>query len=119
MHVRIHSGDLELRGLIDTGANVDALSLAACRKLGIENQIVPINSSATGVDGRPVGTIGMVPATVNVGNIPYTAHFHVFNHIENFDSMIGTKFLLHSNLMQRIYCVMSQGLGDCHLSRGN
>ena len=119
MHVRLRGHGISLKGLIDTGANVDVLSLAACRKLGIANRIKPGNFAASGVDGHSVGTIGVVRATIHVGDIPYTADFHVLKHVQNFHAMIGTKFLLDSNLMDKIFNVMKSGLGNDHVSKGN
>ena len=66
----VHSADMavwphdaNLKGLIDTEANVDVLSLVACHKLGIADRIISGQFSAMCVDGRPVRTIGVVRAT--------------------------------------------------------
>ena len=121
MHVMV-SGERSssrFNGLIDTGANMEVLSLAACTRLGIAHKIRKCHQSTIGVDGFSIGVIGVVHTTIFVGDVPYTANFQVLKHIENFDIMIGTRFLLQSELMEKIYSVVGKGVGIQHLSKGN
>ena len=108
-----------VKGLIDTGANIEVLSLDACRRLGIAHRIRKSYHNSTGVDGHQLGVIGEVHATIYVGDVPYTAQFQVLKHISSSDIMIGTRFLLQSNLMEKIYNVVGEGVGARHLSKGN
>ena len=122
MHVAVGNSQngTKIKGLIDTGANCEVLSLAACRRLGIAHLINRNHKPSTyGVDGHNIGDIGTVRAKIFVGDIPYTASFTVLNHIHGFDIMIGTRFLLQSQLMDRIYNVVKDSVGPENLSRGN
>ena len=108
-----------LQGLIDTGCNTDALSLEACQKLGIQNQIKKVPSVATGVDGNNLTVIGSVDASIQVGNIPYTNTFPVLNKIDQFDVMIGTRFMQSVDLMTKVVDLMKDNLGADNIERTN
>ena len=106
-------------GLIDTGCNTDALSLNACKHLGIENQIQPHHSLATGVDGHNLKVVGSVFATLNIGDVKYTNTFPVLEKIDSFDVMIGTRFMQSTDLMTKVVDLMKDSLGPNNVERVN
>ena len=108
-----------LHALLDTGCNTDALSLDACKQLGIANDIVPERSLATGVDGHNLNVVGSVKATFHVGNVPYTNTFPVLNKIADFDVMIGTRFMQSADLMTKVVDLMKDNLGAENVERTN
>ena len=109
-----------IQALLDTGCNTEVLSLKACRMLGIEHFINKNSrSKARGVDDRDLGVIGEVEATLNVGDIPYRSKFQVLDVISGYDMMIGTRFMLSNDLMQRIFEAAQQTLGKNNVTRGN
>jgi len=108
-----------LDALLDTGCNTDALSLDACKKLGIDSDIERKPSLATGVDGHNLSVVGAVKATVHVGNVPYTSTFPVLEKIDGFDVMIGTKFMQSASLMTKVVDLMKDNLGAENVERTN
>ena len=109
-----------IQALLDTGCNTEVLSLKACKMLGIENLINrSVRSKARGVDDRDLGVIGEVDVTLNVGDIPYKSKFQVLDVISGYDMMIGTRFMLSNNLMQKIFQAAQETLGKKNVSRGN
>ena len=111
---------VQMKGLIDTGANSDVLSLNTCRKLGILHLIDRNRKKLTlGVNGQSIGAVGTVYTTLLVGDVPYTANFTVLQHISSFDIIFGTRFLSQSKLMDRIYNLVENGVGHRNISKGN
>ena len=109
-----------IRGLFDTGCNTEALSLDACRKLGIAHLINrKVRSTARGVDNRDLGVVGEVSTTLHIGNIPYKHSFQVLKDISGYDMMIGTRFMLSNDLMDTIYGATQDALGKDNVYRGN
>jgi len=108
-----------LDALLDTGCNTNALSLDACKKLGIDSDIEHKPSLATGVDGHNLKVIGSVDATIHVGKVLYTSSFPVQDKIDGFDVMIGTKFMQSQNLMAKVIDLMKENLGAENVERTN
>ena len=109
-----------IKGLLDTGCNTEALSLNACRKLGIGHLIDRnVYSTAKGVDDRDLGVLGEVKATLHIGDVPYTSSFQVLSDISGYDMMIGTRFMLSNDLMETIFAAAQDKLGKENVIRGN
>ena len=108
-----------VNGLIDTGCNTDALSLDACKSLGIAHLIQSHTAPATGVDGHDLQVIGSVIATLNIGNVRYTNSFPVLDKIDGFEVMIGTRFMQSANLMTKVVDLMKDTLGPDNVEKVN
>jgi len=108
-----------VKGLLDSGCNTEALSMAACRKLGISHLIKPTKSSAKGVDDRKLPVVGEVDALLNIGNIAYKNTFQVLKNISGYDMMIGTRFMNSNSLMENIFKATENSLGQENVERGN
>ena len=106
-----------LEGLIDTGCNVEAMSLDACKKL--HHNIKPSTSTAPSVEGRPIEVIGSIHTTLLIGKVSYESTFQVLRHIEDYDMMIGTRFLQSNDLMPKVVSLMRDALGFEHVKLGN
>ena len=121
MHAKVsnYNRSKSTRGLIDTGANTEALSAQACWDLGIADQIEKCDASVKVADSRSIRPIGKVKTTIHVGDVPYTNTFLVMNEIDGYGMVIGTRFLRSSQLMNKVYGIMQGALGPDNVAKGN
>ena len=120
LHVKVTDSDKtrSIRGLIDTGANNEALSLKACWDLGITDKIVNGTETVTLADKSKV-TVGRVTTTLNIGDVPYHSTFLVLPEIDGYGMMVGTKFLQSNQLMGKVMTLMQDTLGADNVAQGN
>ena len=107
-----------IRGLIDTGANNEALSMQACYDLGLTHLIEASKDTVTLADKSRV-PVGRISTTLNIGNVPYKSTFLVLPEIDGYGMMVGTKFLQSNQLMGKVMKLMQDTLGAENVSRGN
>ena len=121
MHAKVYNSDRSksIRGLIDTGANTEALSAQACFDLGIANKIEKCDETVKIADSSTVQPIGKVQATLHIGDVEYTNTFLVMPSIDGYSMMIGTRFLHSNQLMSKVYGIMEGALGQDNLAKGN
>ena len=100
--VRNANGEVPTLGMIDTGANVDCLTLQYCKQLGIEKDIVPCETGAANVSGDDIPLAGRVYTKVMIGEVPYQAMFQVHQTIDRYDVIVGTTFLIQVRAMPKI-----------------
>ena len=54
----------QIKGLIDTGCNIECISLRACQRLGLHHLIVPTNSHVKEVEGEQIDVCGELHTTL-------------------------------------------------------
>ena len=92
--------------------------MQACYNLGITHLIKPGNATVTLADKSKV-SVGRVTTTLNVGTVPYHSTFLVLPEIDEYDMMIGTKFLQANQMMGKIRKLMQDTLGAENVFSGN
>ena len=63
--------------------------------------------------------MGTIHTTLNIGNVRHTDTFHVLKYIDGFDAIVGTRFLQHANVMEKMFAVAKDCLGEGKLFKGN
>ena len=100
--VRNAEREIPTLGMIDTGANVDCLTLQYCKQLGIEKNIVPCAAGAANVSGDDIPLAGRIYTKIMIGEVPYQAMFQVHETIDRYDVIVGTTFLIQVRAMPKI-----------------
>uniref|UniRef100_UPI00329801ED hypothetical protein n=1 Tax=Salmonella enterica TaxID=28901 RepID=UPI00329801ED len=66
------------KAMVDGGAGVNVMPLATFRNLGIsEDRVVPNSIMITGIDEKPMPTLGYVVLDLVVGPLKMMGRFHI------------------------------------------